>query len=343
MDSHFTPSVRRLATLANDLLRDVEQIFAHDLQDPRLNPPGLEGHEQFIARVNAIGHALMNQGDYCLAGELYRNCIHDAQEFRKKTGVRRHLGTLYANLAINCLCHGNIDEGIYYFQHATNEDRQTAGIDPSESHANVLLEGFTTHVCDMIAGVLSTHRLGIVQTDLEALFAQLPRSYYFALLAYSHSFVYNYQYLQNLGGTPPWFYTYNQMMSALRNMTAVFEDMQRSYLPPAHPPQDGRSLDMILTARHSPRSGVGAPWWGMYSSHVGPLNGNRANIGFAATIQAIDTIPRANHYDEIAGAVLITYFARNHLGHRLAHVNEIGPPLAMNLVGSILYALIHVQ
>jgi hypothetical protein len=285
----------------------------------------------------------MNQGDYCLAGELYRTCIHAAQEFRETTGMRRHLGTLYANLAINCLCHGNIDEGIYYFQHATNEDFRTAGIDPAASHANVLLKDFTAHICAMLAGILSTYRLGIVQADIETLFTQLPRSYYFALLAYSHSFVYNYRYLQDLGGTP-WSYTYNQMMSALRNMTAVFEDMQRSYLPPTLSPQDApRSLDALLTERYSARSRVAAPWWAMFARYQGSFNGNLPTVGFAATIHDIDSLPRANHHDDIAGAVLITYFTRNHLGHKLGQANEIGLPLAMNLVGSIFYALIHVQ
>ena len=69
MDSRYDLVIKQiedLTTMANTLLRDAERMFAADLRDPRLNVPG-GGHEQFIARVNAIGLKLMNQRDYCLA------------------------------------------------------------------------------------------------------------------------------------------------------------------------------------------------------------------------------------------------------------------------------------
>jgi hypothetical protein len=276
---------------------------------------------------------LRDNGFPDLAKEFYLKLINEAKSYREQHNVSRHIGMLYANLAIAYIYLNDTDQALYQFHNAANEDA-VAGVAYDDSYAKKLLEHtIIKRIKDRLLITISSIDSTITINNIDVRWEQLEYGRAFALIAYLNSFYQNLSFYKKLGNVG-FEYTYWQIFSTIRNLSAFVEVELKTKAQRAIANADVRSLYYIAKSLYNQQ-----PWWTQFESERARI-GATANSPQASEVVISDALSMVHGSNLFWKNLVVVYAVRNHTIHDMKIAGAFTPTQLEAILASIVYVLL---
>jgi hypothetical protein len=310
-----------------DVIGEAVGLLKSDIENPQLTMP--DAHpDAFMLRANQIGIALLKSGLFSIAENLYRVLAAQTLEYRGKTSQWRHAGALFANAGTALAAQGDFDKAIIELLKAAKEDEQTYHIDSHHSFAikDMLEAYFGKPIKEKALLVAQKANPSITSGDLNVLVGNLG-AYEYAFLSYVYIAITH----EEAKMVFPNEFSYLQMLTALRNLSALLEVSLKTL-----------NGNMDETFHPTLKNLYGAKtWWSSFENQR-LLVGATMNSKIPTDTQLKNAVGIITT-DDISlfwKSLLVAYIVRNYTAHQMVFSGQLVQNYSQEALAHILNVMI---
>ena len=318
---------QNLTSINKEIVNVAVQMLREDLHNPELTGPKA-APDDYVTRANNVAFLYLRNNSASNAELLYQILIEETLRHSKETNTRRHLGALYANKGVAYALQGNLDQAVVEFLRAFEEDKVAYGPARERSFAMITLlpRYFISPLQTEILKLGQLVNPTVTIAEIEKLCTFLG-SLAYAFIAYVKLYLVHNEAIQVSDN----FYSKLQILSALRNICALFEiELKiKSGLPDSE-------LISLITSIHKTDS-----WWKTFVHTKERIKGTRKSPRtIDDELQNSLTIPTPDEDTLFWKSILIAYITRNHTVHQMDTTTNLINQYHYQVISHLIYAMI---